>query len=293
MKKETSKYKMFRPRLRSRHPSHSVLRPRKKLLPLLPFKSVIRMGSLTVLNDTETEGGDRVELNSIKAIGNSSNKLKMKTCFTKAKVKTADWWKVNLGTDGDFDFVNPVTKEKVDYSNISFPLVAKRFFGSRNNGNTKIDDLDQLEDFIEANNMERYLFEKYYNYAREYRLHVTSEGCFYSCRKMLKRDTPEDQKWFRNDQHCVWIMESNELFDKPSNWDNIIEESVKALNSVGLDIGAIDLRIQSGTNSEGEARTNPSFIIIEINSAPSFGTVTEQKYIEEIPKALKRKHSLT
>ena len=39
--------------------------------------------------------------------------------------------------------------------------------------------------------------------------------------------------------------------------------------------------------------TNPLFTIIEINSAPSFGEVTLQKYIEEIPKMLNRKFNKT
>ena len=281
----------FRPRLRSRHPSHSVLRASRKKLPLFPFKSVIRLGSTTELKDTVTNGGNRIEINTINAIKNSSSKLLMKTRFTENEVKTADWWKVEVQEDGNFFFRNPVTQVQVNYEDISFPLVVKKYFGSRNNGNTKIDNLDELEDFIEDNDMDNYLFEKFHNYAREYRLHVTAEGCFYSCRKMLKRDTPAKDKWYRNDAHCVWIMEENDSFDKPINWDAIVVECVKALQAVGLDIGAIDLRVQSATERNDTIRTTPEFIVIEINSAPSFGSVTEQKYIEILPTILNKKHS--
>jgi len=137
--------------------------------------------------------------------------------------------------------------------------------------------------------LNNYVFERFYNYAREYRLHVSSEGCFYTCRKMLKRDTPEENKWFRNDENCVWVLEDNPNFDKPVNWDDVVKHSVKALKAVGLDFGAIDLRIQSATNSEGETREEPKFIIVEINSAPSFGEITLQKYLEELPNIIERK----
>jgi D-alanine-D-alanine ligase-like ATP-grasp enzyme len=86
-------------------------------------------------------------------------------------------------------------------------------------------------------------------------------------------------------------METNDLFDRPSNWDEIVSHSVNALKAVGLDVGAVDLRVQSSTNSDGESRVNPKFIVIEINSAPSFGKVTEEKYIEQLPKILNRKYN--
>jgi glutathione synthase/RimK-type ligase-like ATP-grasp enzyme len=79
------------------------------------------------------------------------------------------------------------------------------------------------------------------------------------------------------------------MFDKPVNWDVIVEESVKALNAVGLDFGAVDLRCQSAKYSKGRTREDPDFIVVEINSAPSFGELTLQKYIEELPKILIRK----
>ena len=49
---------------------------------------------------------------------------------------------------------------------------------------------------------------------------------------------PDDERFVRNDKNCVWILESNPMFDKPSNWQEIVDESVKALHAVGLDVGA-------------------------------------------------------
>ena len=128
------------------------------------------------------------------------------------------------------------------------------------------------------NNSDSYIIEKYYNYSKEYRLHVTKDGCFYACRKMLKEDAEE--RWHRHDMNSVWIMEENPLFDKPSNWDSIVGECVKALNAVGLDIGACDVKVQSEKGKRNDF--TPDFIILEINSAPSLGEVTAQKYIQKL-----------
>jgi len=262
----------FIPRVHSRHPSHSILR---RELSLLPFKSMVRLGSTTDRPDSVTNGGNRVECNTIEAIKNSSNKLLMKQCFHRDGVITASW----------SEDINDVGQEGLE-----FPIIAKSLYGSRGNGNTKINTEEELTAWRRGKDLSNYIFEAFYTYLREYRLHITEEGCFYTCRKMLKRDAPEANKWQRHDDNCVWILEENEAFDKPVNWNTIVEHSVKALKSVGLDVGAVDVKVQSATKNNGTRRENPDFIIIEINSAPSFGDLTAEKYINEIPKILRRKY---
>ena len=138
-------------------------------------------------------------------------------------------------------------------------------------------------------------FEKYYSYNREYRIHIAKIGnrfeCIYTCRKVLKNNTPENQRWFRNDSNSSWYLETNPSFDKPINWNNIIEECSKAMDAVGLDIGAFDVRVQSAEDKNGNLRTNPEFIIIESNSAASHGDVTRQKYMDVIPMILWSKYN--
>lgn len=213
----------------------------------------------------------------------------MKQCFTEAGVKTADWFV----TYNSMNFNNKSTSEgaHTEFNDIDYPIVAKHIYGSRGRGNYKLNTKEELEAWLVGKTLNNYIFEKFYNYSREYRLHVSKDGCFYTCRKVLKNDTPSEQRWFRNDSNSNWIVETNELFDKPVNWDEVIAESVKALNAVGLDFGAVDLRIQSRMDKDGKERSNPDFIVIEINSAPSFGEVTLQKYIEEIPKMLDKKYN--
>jgi len=237
----------------------------------------IRLGSTNMYNSKYPE----LIINSIDAIKTSANKLLMKKAFQKANVKTADWF------NGDVKL--EITNESVN--GIPYPIVAKNYFGSRGTGNYLLKTEAELREWIRDKNLNNYLFEKFYNYNREYRLHVSKDGCFYTCRKVLKNDTPENQRWFRNDSNSNWILESNELFDKPVNWKTIEAECVKALKAVGLDFAAMDVRVQSSETSKGKKRENPDFIIIECNSAPSFGQITLQMYFNQIRKFIVEKLS--
>ncbi len=212
------KFTKFRPQIKSRHPSHSILRTN---LPLTPFKSVIRLGSTTEMYDTVAHGGKRIEINTVDAIKISSNKKLMKQAFIQADVCTADMW-----TDGALN----------DWANENFPIVAKHIYGSRGEGNTLLHNMEQLNKWLNNKNLSNYIFEKFYNYALEYRLHVTEDGCFYTCRKALKSDTAEEESWYRNDSNCVWLLESNPQFNKPNSWNDIVEDCVKALKHIKADI---------------------------------------------------------
>jgi len=291
--KNKKKYTKFRPVIFSRHPSHTNLRRKNAKIELVPFKSVVRLGSTTDKEDTVTNGGNRIELNTIEAVRNSSSKLRMKNCFQNAEpsVKSADWYR-SSNDNNMFLLQTKAEIIRVRLEDMPLPLVAKSLYGSRGQGNTLLNTTEEITSYLRSGvDLSNRIFERYYNYSREYRLHVDANGCFYTCRKMMKKDTPNENKWYRNDDNCVWILENNEAFDKPTNWDNVVNESVKALKAVGLDFGAIDLRIQNSTDRDGNKRQEPEFIIVEINSAPSFGEVTEQKYIEHIPVMLKNKYN--
>jgi hypothetical protein len=211
----------------------------------------------------------------------------MKQAFTNAGVQTADWWT----TDGQgVFFQNNTASVKTVNGGLPYPIVAKHIYGSRGTGNTLIHTEEELETWLQGKTLSNYIFEKFYNYSREYRLHVTAEGCFYTCRKMLKTEATD--RWFRNDSNSIWVLEDNPLFDKPVNWDLIVQDCVTALNAVGLDFGAMDVRVQSRLNGDGEERESPKWIILESNSAPSLATITTQKYLEELPKILMKKWNL-
>lgn len=253
-------------KIRSRHPSHSVLRKS----PILKSKDriIYRLGSTT-------ESLIERELNSVEAIKNSSNKLKMKTLFTEANVKTPKFYNLTNIPEN------------------SFPLLAKKVYGSKGRGMILINNQEELDNFL-SQNLTGYYIEEFFNGSREYRLHVSELGCFYACRKLRKSDA--EKRWFFNSLNCIWVTEKEKVedengnflnfseedkksFNKPNTWDTIIEQSQLALKSVGLDIGAIDVRV----NKKGE------FMILETNSAPSFGNITEIMYKEHLSKLIKHK----
>lgn len=263
-------FRGYRPLIRSRHGTHAPLR---RGLERLPFRSVVRLGSIW-----PGDGRARVECNSVVGVRNSSDKLSMKNVFTDNQIPTAAWQTLDA-------FMHHPAFE--------YPVVVKNRFGSRGEGNYLIENSEELRNFTLGNtrrNTINYIVERFYSYSREYRLHVSDHGCFYACRKMLKHDAPENERWRRHDDNSVWVREENPLFDRPSNWNAIVQSCVDALAGLHLDVAAFDIKVQSARKRNGELRTEaPKYIIIESNSAPSFGEVTLQKYTEEIPKILKRK----
>lgn len=223
---------------------------------LLPFKSVIRFGSTTIVDP------ELIELNSIESVKTSSSKLLMKKAFDNAEIKHPEYY----------------LKSKVP-SDVKFPLIGKLVYGSRGRGMVKIDNKEQLDTYLANNKGNKVYLEQYFNGAREYRLHVSDLGCFYSCRKMRKSDAKE--RWFFNNNNCVWFLEANPKFDKPPTWDDIVKTCIAAKNAVGLDFAAVDVRV----SKKGDFR------IIETNSAPSLGSVGLERYLDHIPKLLKYKYN--
>lgn len=263
----------FRPLVLTRHPSHNPLR---RGLQLLPFRSVVRLGSTTIPNK------QRVECNTANGIKNSASKLLMKQCFTSSGIKTAKWWTYRSG-----EFIRQIgAKVGMNINELPYPIIAKSLHGSRGVGNHKLDTPGALQEWIRGKDLSGYIFEEFVSMSREYRLHITQEGCFYACRKLLRTDAP-DETWQRHDDVCTWALETNPSFKKPRNWQSIVNDCIKAQRSLGLDICAFDVMVQGA--QDGLERANPEWIICESCSAPSFGEITLQKYLIEIPKILRNK----
>lgn len=283
LKKKKSSFKQakkpftfFRPLVLTRHPSHAPLR---KQLQLCKGRSVVRLGSTTSLND----GKVRTEVNSVQGIKNSADKLKMKQCFTRVGVKTANWFTKAEGVQA---FIN-IHEDLIDYDNLPYPIIAKHRFGSRGTGNYKLDNQQALQSWMQGKTLSNYIFEKFQPLGREYRLHISKFGCFYACRKLLKSDAPENT-WQYHDDVVTWALESNPSFKKPNNWDDIVADCVKAQQALELDICAFDV-IVSLPNKKGDV----DWLIVESASAPSFGDITLQKYLIEIPKIINSKNERT
>lgn len=285
--------------VRSRHPSHDPLRNwfKSKSAPRFGHRVVIRLGS----EYEYAQGSKRVEINTVNAVKNTSDKFRTKVLLNQANVPTAE---AIIYRNGYFYEVGNSlnVKTKAIVNDDSFPMIGKIRKGSRGNGLVLIETKSELESFVnnfdffkEQMNLNSsivigsYIFEKYHNYSREYRIHLSESGVIYTNRKMLKSDTPDDQRFYRNDKNCVWYVESNPKFDKPVNWDKIIEECQKARRAVGIDICAIDLKIQSSKSRKGTKRKDPKFFIVELNSAPSFGEGTLEAYKEALPDIINSK----
>lgn len=260
----------------------------------MPFRSVLRLGSTTELPDTLEKGGKRIECNTIQAIQNSASKLRMKQCFLTAGVKTADW---GCATD-----VDAVTDKAIQFrtdrhgsEGLLFPIVAKSLYGSKGKGNTLVKSKEELEAWRKGKDLSHYIYEQFHNFGLEFRLHVTEEGYFYTCRKGLKQGVAEADKWRRHDDICVWLTEANPDFKKPNSWDDIVDHCVRALKAIGADVLSFDVKVQGELTEKGKKREYQEFILLECNSASSMSngvdeiSICASKYIEEIPKILQRK----
>ena len=252
------KQKLFPLSIRSRNFS---CKPLKELL--FPIKVIYRMGSQTPTN-LITKQRKVLEINQPEACKVSGDKILMKTRFTKAKIPTAEWF-----------VINPLDKdnEKIQYYlNKWKRIIIKHKYSSKGNGIYLIENMEDYLQFLQnkQHKLEDYICERYYKYCKEYRIHVTKKGCFYACRKMLKHDA--NVRWHRHENNSVWILEDNELFNKPNNWENIVNDCIKALKSLHLDIAAFDVKVQTNTQEI------PKYIILESNSAPALGDFGLQQY---------------
>lgn len=265
-------------RVLSRHPSTSKLR---ESILVKGIKACYRHGSTTV-------GNFDYEINSVESVETSADKKLMKEAFDRAEVKHPTWislstWDKDKKTWDDFLSKLKFGKEKDSW------LIIKQRWGSRGEGNTLIRTTEELTKFIKekTKHLANYIVEEYKHYTVEYRLHVTENGCFYACRKMIKTDTPKEKRFQRHDDNCVWVIETNPQFNKPANWDDIVKDCVHALKSIKADVLAFDVKCTSIKDSKDK---KCNYVLLESCSAPSYGEITLEKYKEELPKILYRKY---
>lgn len=224
-------------------------------------KVVYRMGSTTPLNEI-TQRRNIIEINPIDACITSSNKILMKELFNQFEVITAK-------------YIVPQSEEEIiNFIEENGTVIAKHKHSSRGRG---LHLYKSVEDYNNnpLRNYRDYVFEKYHTYTREYRLHCTQDECFHASRKVLVENAQD--RWHRHASNSTYIKEDNPMFNKPDNWGDIVNEACKAIKSVGLHIGAVDVKV---------AR-NGNFIILETNSCPALGEGTLQKYKTQITKIVK------
>lgn len=234
----------------------------------VPRRTIYRMGSVTP-TEKITSRTDYLEINSPDSCKISGDKILMKQCFIENEIPTAEYAII-----GQNENIEEFKSRLINLFSQWKKMIIKHKHSSKGNGIYFIESVDDLNQWLNDNRPDNFVFEKYYTYSKEYRLHVDdTNGCFYTCRKMLKNDA--DVRWHRHENNSVWILEDNEMFDKPDNWDAIVQDCMKAIKSVGLNIGAVDIKVQTHKN-------NPRYIILETNSAPALGEIGIEKYKEEL-----------
>ena len=237
----------------------------------VPYRVIYRMGSETPTNQIFRKkipkGAKVLEINSPEACHISGDKILMKHRFEKGRIRTAKWFVISPGDHND---------ERIRYYlNKWDKIIAKHKHSSKGNGIYLITSYEDYINFRKDNNsIEDFIFERYYSYTREYRIHVTKDGCFYACRKVLLNDAVD--RWHRHANNSVFLLENNLKFDKPENWDEIVLDCVHALKALNLDIAAFDVKV----SKDGK------WIVLESNSAPALGELGIQKYTEVLNKMI-------
>ena len=235
---------------------------------VVPRTTILRLGSTTPTEEITKNPNPR-EINTAQACAISGNKIWMRQAFAEHDIPMAE----GIYTESIDDVLEFLKEHSI--------IICKHIHSSKGKGIYLFSSEDEVKEWAEDHRLKDHIFEKYYTYTREYRLHVTKHGCFYTCRKMLKKDA--EVRWHRHNVNSVWIVEENPLFDKPTNWDSIVDSCVDALNAIGLDIAAFDVKVQSSKHKE------PKYIILESNSAPSLGEKGIEKYKEILTRLINEK----
>lgn len=246
----------------------------------LSFPTIVRFGSTTVLDDVRSNGGRRVELNTVEGIKNTSNKEKMKQLFIGVDIPTSNLYICHRNAEN----IQLYTKEgykAVELKNLKFPLVAKRKYHQKSIGMELLSTLDEFKEFLVSENARTntYHYEQFFNGSVEYRIHASPhlDKEIFSVRKVRAQKEDGSYPWMFNLEQGGFLME----FDKPKNWDNIVKSVKASIASLGMDMGAADVR----TSKDGT-----KFVIIEINSAPGVGENTASAYANAIKEILTKKY---
>lgn len=253
--------------------------------------SILIKGARAVYRHGSTTVGDfEYEINSVDAIKTSADKKLMKEAFDRAEVRHALWIHLLKYSTDKKAWDTFLTKLEFGKDKNSWIIIKNRW-GSRGTGNSLIKTKEQLDTYLKQKekNLDNYIAEEYKNYTVEYRIHATEDGYFYTCRKMIKQDTPKEERFQRHDDNCNWFVETNPKFNKPENWNEIIEDCKKAVTAIGADVLGFDVKCTSIKDSKEK---KCKWILIESCSAPSFGEGTLVKYKEELPKIINRKYSI-
>lgn len=236
-----------------------VFSPNKSCAPLrnLLFNKrvLLRLGSTTPL----VSKFKYLEINTIEGVRISSNKITMKKAFDQADIKHSEW----ISSSKKNDIIDFYNKHKI--------LIAKHKHSSQGKNIYYIDSIEILNNLLDTISFKDFVFEKYYFFPSEYRLHIDiNHGCFYSCKKIIKVDA--EVQWHKHADNSIFVLVTEE--DKlPECWNLIINDCIKALQKMNLTIACFDILCSAN-----------DFIIVESNTAPSLATYGITYYSNHLKK---------
>uniref|UniRef100_A0A6H2A5C9 ATP-grasp domain-containing protein n=1 Tax=viral metagenome TaxID=1070528 RepID=A0A6H2A5C9_9ZZZZ len=111
----------------------------------------------------------------------------------------------------------------------------------------------------------------------EYRFHILRGRCIRMSRKLPMRRFPFVDPIIRSFQRGWKLRDKDGWEHLPDIEEKAIEQSVKAVEALGLDFGAVDVVIQEETNIP---------YVLEVNSAPRLNALGRRKYIKAFKRML-------
>lgn len=236
-----------------------VFSPNKSCAPLrsIPFRKrvLLRLGSTTPL----VSKYKYLEINTTEGIRISANKISMKKAFDKARIHHSEW------------ISSSNKQEIIKFFNLHKILIAKHRHSSKGNDIYYIDTLESLNDLMSKVNIADFVFEKYYFFPNEYRVHVdVNHGCFYACKKVLKEDA--EVQWHKHADNSIFVLMTKDHI-LPECWEDVIHDCTQALREMHLTIACFDVLC-----------SNNGFIIVESNTAPSLATYGLTYYSNHLRK---------
>lgn len=119
------------------------------------------------------------------------------------------------------------------------------------------------------------LYVQYMKKKEEYRVHVMKGTAFHVQRKARTRDVPDEQvNWQVRNLANGFIYQINLTENVPQD---VLDQSVKAVNALGLDFGAVDVIYHRDTGAT----------VLEVNTACGLAGTTLEKYTQALSQALR------
>jgi hypothetical protein len=147
------------------------------------------------------------------------------------------------------------------------PIVTKITNGSQGKGVEIQKTQTDLDKYLKKNKDETIIFQKFIENEGDYRLFFIGQNLLYT----IRRKSKDSEKEFRNNYSLGGSVEKVEL---PKNVTDIAKKAAKVME---FDVSGVDLIKEKGTDN---------WYILEVNSAPQFGTKNGNETIIDYKEVL-------